>query len=102
MAAGEPTLEMHPTDAAARAITNGQRVRVFNDRGGFQATALVGETVRPGVVVTQGIWWNKYASDGCNCNATTSSKLTDLGAGATFFDNLEQVSAEQEGGAGPA
>jgi anaerobic selenocysteine-containing dehydrogenase len=102
MAAGEPTLEMHPTDAAARAITNGQRVRVFNDRGGFQATALVGETVRPGVVVTQGIWWNKYASDGRNCNATTSSKLTDLGAGATFFDNLVQVSAEQEGGAGPA
>src|SRR5262249_3277821 len=102
MAAGEPTVEIHPDDAAVRGIANGHRVRVFNDRGRFQATALVSESVRPGVVVTQGIWWNKYAADGRNCNVTTSSKLTDLGAGATFFDNLVEVSAEQGGGAGPA
>jgi hypothetical protein len=29
-----------------------------------------------------------------NCNATTSTALTDLGAGATFFDNLVEVTAE--------
>ena len=49
------------------------------------------ETVKAGAVVTQGIWWNKYAADGVNCNTTTSSKLTDLGGGATFFDNLVQI-----------
>jgi hypothetical protein len=43
------------------------------------------------VVVSQGIWWNKYAADGVNCNTTTSSRLTDLGEGATFFDNLVEV-----------
>jgi anaerobic selenocysteine-containing dehydrogenase len=89
--AGEPTLEIHPVDAATRNIEDGQPVEVFNDRGRFQARALVGETVKRGVVVTQGVWWNKFTSDGVNCNVTTSTVLTDLGAGATFFDNLVEV-----------
>ncbi len=91
-AAGRPVVEMHPQDATARAIADGQAVRVHNDRGAFRAHAVVGETVKPGVVVTQGIWWNKYTPDGVNCNTTTSSRLTDLGGGATFFDNLVEVS----------
>jgi anaerobic selenocysteine-containing dehydrogenase len=91
--AGEPTVEMHPNDAAPRDIRDGQVVRVFNDRGAFRAKALVGPTVKAGVVVTQGIWWNKYTPDGANCNTTTSSRLTDLGGGATFFDNLVEVAA---------
>jgi anaerobic selenocysteine-containing dehydrogenase len=89
--AGEPAVEIHPEDARARNIVSGQLVRVFNDRGTFQARAIVGETVKKGVVVTQGIWWNRYTEDHANCNATTSSALTDLGAGATFFDNLVEV-----------
>ena len=34
-----------------------------------------------------------FAADGVNCNATTSTVLTDLGGGATFFDNLVEVAA---------
>jgi anaerobic selenocysteine-containing dehydrogenase len=91
--AGEPSVEIHPDDAAARGLHDGQWVRVFNDRGTFRARARVGATVKAGVVVTQGIWWNKYTPDGVNCNTTTSSRLTDLGGGATFFDNLVEVAA---------
>jgi anaerobic selenocysteine-containing dehydrogenase len=90
--AGEPTVEIHREDAAKRGIRDGQWVRVFNDRGGFRARASVGESVKVGVVVAQAIWWNKYASDGVNCNSTTSTRLTDFGGGATFFDNLVEVS----------
>jgi len=92
--AGDVTVEIHPHDAASRGIRDGQRVRVFNDRGSFQARAVVGETVKAGAVVTQGVWWNKYTPDGVNCNTTTSTRLTDLGAGATFFDNLVEVRVE--------
>jgi anaerobic selenocysteine-containing dehydrogenase len=92
--AGDVTVEIHPQDAATRGIRDGQRVRVFNDRGSFQARAVVGETVKAGAVVTQGVWWNKYTPDGVNCNTTTSTRLTDLGAGATFFDNLVEVRVE--------
>jgi anaerobic selenocysteine-containing dehydrogenase len=91
--AGDPTVEIHLRDALARGIENGQWVRVFNDRGAFRAKALVGETVKPGVVVAQSVWWNKYTPDGVNCNTTTSTRLTDFGGGATFFDNLVEVVA---------
>src|SRR5262249_32661045 len=83
-------------EGASRGSAPGQWVRVYNDRGSFRAMALVGETVKRGVVVTQGIWWNVYTPDHVNCNTTTSSRLTDLGGGATFFDNLVQVRRAEE------
>ncbi len=94
--AHEPTLKIHPQEAVLRGIQNGQKVRVFNDRGSFHAKAVVEDSVRPGVVVSLSIWWNKYNPDGNNCNVTTNSTLTDLGGGATFFDNLVQVEGVEE------
>ena len=91
--AGERTLEIHPTDAAKRGIADGQMVRVFNGRGRFRAKAVVGESVKPGVVVSLGLWWRKFTDDGANCNTTTSTATTDMGGGGTFFDNLVEVSA---------
>ena len=98
-AAGEPTLRIHPDDAGVRRIDDGQWVRIFNDRGSFRAKAVVGEMVKPGVVVSLGVWWNKYSSDGVNSNTTSSTKLSDMGGGATFFDNLVEVAAEASGAA---
>jgi anaerobic selenocysteine-containing dehydrogenase len=91
-AAGRPTLEMHPADAAARNLTDGQPVRVFNGRGAFRAHLRVGVTVPAGTVATFGLWWDADTG-GANCNATTGTALTDLGGGATFFDNLVEVTA---------
>jgi len=89
--AGEPKIEMSVVDAGARSIAAGDAVRIFNDRGSFRAKAVVGDSVKPGVVVAYGIWWNKYTEGGANCNAITSTALTDQGGGATFFDNLVEV-----------
>jgi anaerobic selenocysteine-containing dehydrogenase len=87
----EPFLEIHPSDAAARDIKDGDRVRVFNDRGEFKLKSRVSEKARPGVVVALSVWWKKLTSDGCNANDVTSQGLTDLGAGATFYDVLVEV-----------
>jgi anaerobic selenocysteine-containing dehydrogenase len=87
----EPHLEIHPADAAARGIKDGDRVRVFNDRGEFNLKARVSEKARQGVVVALSVWWKKLTSDGCNANDVTSQGLTDLGAGATFYDALVEV-----------
>jgi len=91
--AGERTLEIHPADAAKRAIADGQTVTIFNARGRFRAKAVLADSVKPGVVVSLGLWWRRYADDGVNCNSTTSTATTDLGGGGTFFDNLVQVEA---------
>ena len=87
----EPQLEISVADATARGIQHGDLVSVFNDRGSFIARALAGDNVRPGVVVSPSIWWNKHSPGHRNCNSTTPTRLTDLGGGATFFDNLVEV-----------
>jgi anaerobic selenocysteine-containing dehydrogenase len=92
--AGERTLEIHPVDAASRGVVAGQMVTVFNDRGRFRARAVLADTVKPGVVVSLGLWWRKFTDDGANCNSTTATATTDLGGGATFFDNLVEVRGE--------
>jgi anaerobic selenocysteine-containing dehydrogenase len=88
---GEPRLIVHPRDAAARGIADGQYVRTFNDRGAFVARARVSQDARPGVVVGLSIWWAKLSPDGHNANAVTGQALTDLGGGATFYDVLVEV-----------
>jgi anaerobic selenocysteine-containing dehydrogenase len=88
-----PTLLIHPADAAARALADGQAVRIFNDRGAHGATARVTTRARPGVVVAFSIHWHKDSPGGSNCNAVTSQALTDHGGGATFYDCLVEVAA---------
>ena len=87
----EPFLTIHPEDATARGIRDGQTVRTFNDRGAFLAKARVSDDARPGVVVGLSIWWSKMCPGGRNANAVTSQTLTDLGGGATFYDVLVEV-----------
>src|SRR4029079_18170271 len=45
---GEQARLIHPVDAAARGIATGSYVRVFNDRGSFEARAEASEDVMPG------------------------------------------------------
>ena len=87
----EPHLDMHARDAAERGIGDGDRVRVFNDRGSYELRAWVNGKPRPGVVVAPSVWWKKYSPDGRNANDVTSQRTTDLGGGATFYDCLVQV-----------
>ncbi len=84
------TLEMHSLDAQARGIADGDLVRVFNDRGSLTLTALVNGTVPPGVVAAR-LDWAKLHPGGGNVNALTSERLTDIGAGATFYSVLVEV-----------
>lgn len=88
---GEPSLTIHPADAAARGIAEGRMVRTFNDRGEFLARAHVSDAAREGVVVGLSIWWAKMCPGGRNANAVTSQELTDMGGGATFYDTLVEV-----------
>ena len=87
----EPHLDMHPSDAAARGIADGDRVRVFNDRGSHRLRARVNGKPRSGVVVAPSVWWKKYSPDGGNANNLTSQRTADLGGGATFYDCRVQV-----------
>jgi anaerobic selenocysteine-containing dehydrogenase len=83
-------LEMHATDAAARAIVTGDAVKVFNARGSLALKAVVNAQVSVGVVAAR-LDWNKLSAGGGNVNALTSETLTDIGGGPTFYSTLVEV-----------
>lgn len=94
--AGKPMLEIHADDAARRGIADGAKVAIFNERGRFTADAVITDRVQPGVVSAPSVWWARLTSDRTNANHTTSQALTDIGAGATFYDNQVEVRVEPE------
>ncbi|MBL8703096.1 MAG: molybdopterin-dependent oxidoreductase [Alphaproteobacteria bacterium] len=50
---------LHPTEAAARGIADGDVIRVFNDRGACLAGVIVTDTVRPGILqLSTGAWFD--------------------------------------------
>jgi anaerobic dimethyl sulfoxide reductase subunit A len=75
---------LHPHDAAVRGIVDGQRVRVFNDRGATELAVRVTDRIAPGVVcIKEGAW---FALDpegrdtrGCS-NVLTADRASPAGA----------------------
>jgi len=90
---GEPLVEMHESDAAARGLRGGEMVRVFNERGEYRCKLAVNARARPGVVNGLGVWWRKLGVDGTNVNELTHQQLTDLGRAPSFYDCLVEVRA---------
>ncbi|MGE0823955.1 MAG: molybdopterin-dependent oxidoreductase [Candidatus Binatia bacterium] len=85
------TLEMHPHDASARMLRDGEEVRIYNDRGALVLPLKISRNVAPGTVATFWGWWDKLSRGRGNVNNVTSAKLTDLGGGATFYDCRVEV-----------
>jgi len=56
---GREPVRIHPQDAAARGIRDGEIVRLYNDRGACLAGAVLSEALRPGVVqLSTGAWYD--------------------------------------------
>jgi len=87
----EPLVDLHPGDAAARGIADGDTVRVFNDRGSVTLRARVGDRVRPGVAAMPSGWWASHSHGGASANALTSDGLADWGGGGDFHDTLVEI-----------
>jgi anaerobic selenocysteine-containing dehydrogenase len=88
---GEQFVLISPADAARRNIREGDPVRVYNDRGDFEAVAKVTDDVNSGIVVaTLGYWRSLNRSDG-SVNSISSDAHCGLGRAPTFSDNLVEV-----------
>ncbi len=83
-------LEMHPSDAKARGVRDGDRVRAFNSRGEIVLRARVDGSVAPGVVAAR-LDWARFSAGGHNINVLTSEKLADMGNAATFYSVCVEV-----------
>jgi anaerobic selenocysteine-containing dehydrogenase len=83
-------LEISRADAQSRGIADGDRVRIYNQRGEIFMQARVDGAVAAGVVGAR-LGWAKLSEAGLNINVLTSDRLNDLGGGATFYSTLVEV-----------
>jgi anaerobic selenocysteine-containing dehydrogenase len=88
-------LIIHPRDAADRDIRDGDRVRVFNERGVVVCPARLSHETRPGLVVLPKGLWSHHTLNGQTANALAPDDLTDIAGGACFNDTWVQVERDE-------
>jgi anaerobic selenocysteine-containing dehydrogenase len=93
---GAMYLRMNPADAGRKGLQDGERVVAFNDLGEVSFILRLTAKVPEAVVVAEGIWWLAHCPGDRSVNALTSQRLTDRGAGSTFYDNTVDVRKEMK------
>jgi anaerobic selenocysteine-containing dehydrogenase len=90
----EPALWISPADARARGVADGAAIRIWNERGEFQARALVTPRIPPGTV------WMRDGWEGLNRLTSGSPSIPDeavdlfpFGAGQASFDAMVEVAS---------
>jgi anaerobic selenocysteine-containing dehydrogenase len=81
-----PTLKLHPNDAIALSIANGQRIKIGNKRGQITLHAEFFEGIQRGVVISEGLWPNSAFEDGEGINMLTGADAVAPHGGAAFHD----------------
>jgi len=83
-----PCVRMSPDDASRRNLTEGQKIRVFNQNGELLSHVSISNRVLPGLAVfPNGLWFK----EGGGVNQLISGKETDIGFGAAFYDNRIEI-----------
>ena len=83
---GRPTVMIHPLDAEAEGIADGERVRLKNQRGVIIIHVEFFDGIKRGVLITEGIFPNDAHEDGCGINTLTSAVSIAPHGGAPFHD----------------
>jgi anaerobic selenocysteine-containing dehydrogenase len=82
-----PTVMIHPDDAQAYGIAEGDYVVLGNKRGEVRLHARLFIGVRRGVLIAESIWPNSAHADGCGINTLTGAEPIAPYGGAAFHDN---------------
>jgi anaerobic selenocysteine-containing dehydrogenase len=93
-----PTVMIHPDDATASDISDGEEVRLGNRRGVVRLHAKIFDGVRRGVLIAESLWPNSAYVDGRGINTLTGADPIAPFGGAAFHDNkvwLKKMSGEQ-------
>jgi len=82
-----PTVMVHPQDAAANGIADGDPVVLGNTRGQVRLHARLFDGVRRGVLIAESIWPNAAYADGCGINTLTGADTIAPYGGAAVHDS---------------
>lgn len=84
-------LALHPEDAAARGLADGDPIRAFNDYGEVHTSVALDPTLRRGVASLPKGLWAHNTTNGSTANALAPDTLSDLGGGACYNDARIEV-----------
>ncbi len=91
----EPTVEIHPSDAEQRAITDNHLVRVHNQRGSVSLKARLNPNLKPGVVViSEGSWVRDFPQG--DPYSLTHEQVSPTSENFAFFDTLVEIEPADE------
>lgn len=82
---------LHPADAAARNIRNGDTVRAFNELGEVVCKARVSDRVRPGVASMPKGAWRKSSKNGWTATALAPATVQPINGGACYNDARVEI-----------
>jgi anaerobic selenocysteine-containing dehydrogenase len=90
-ASDETWLDIHPEDAAARGLADGDLARVWNDLGEVHLTVRLTDSVRPGVLCSYKGSWLRTSATGQTVSALAPATHADLCEGACYNDTRVEV-----------
>jgi anaerobic selenocysteine-containing dehydrogenase len=82
-----PTVMIHPDDAAAHDVSDGEEISLGNRRGVVRLRAKLFDGVRRGVLIAESLWPNSAYPDGRGINTLTGADPVAPFGGAAFHDN---------------
>ena len=85
-------IEIHPIDADARGIKDGDLVSVHNDLGTTELIARISEGTRPGVAYSAKGMWLASSSTDQTVNSLVIDIRSDIADGACFNDTYVEIS----------
>ena len=93
MSDGLQPLEMHPDDAAARGLSNGMKVRAWNDLGEVHLTLEITDAVPAGTLYSPKGAWERTSDTGQTVSALIPGVKADIADGACYNDTRVDVAA---------
>ena len=87
---GDQFVLMNKINANERKINDGDKVKVFNNRGSYHGYVKITDDVNAGLIVSTLGYWRQLNKDG-TVNSISSAELADMGNAPTFSDNLVEV-----------
>jgi len=89
----EAWVELHPDEAAARGLRQGQEVRVRNGLGEVRVPLRLNPALRPGVALIPKGTWRRHSRNGTCGTALVPDFVSPLSGGACYNDARVQVGA---------
>lgn len=88
---GEARVSLHPADAAARGLSDGDAARVWNSQGEAALRVAIDRDLRPGVCMIPKGLWRRSTLDRATGNSLVPDHVDERGLGACYNDARVEV-----------